>query len=262
MRIRVVNPNTTAAMTALIGASARAVAGPGVHVEAVTSAMGPASIESHYDEALSVPGLLAAVAEGETRGIDAYVVACFGDPGLDAARELARGPVVGIAEAAMHAAALLGRGFSVVTTLDRTIGRAWDLAARYTAPGACRGVHACEIAVLDLEADPHLADRVAARAGRALERDGSDVIVLGCAGMAGLCAAVSERLGGVPVIDGVSAATLAAQSLVTLGLRTSERSEFARPRPKQYTGGLEAFQMETLPPESANRPVSRGSRAM
>src|SRR3954452_17197230 len=108
MRIRVINPNTTASMTALIGASARAVAGPGTTVEAVTSSMGPASIESHYDEALAVPGLLAAVADGERSGADGYVVACFGDPGLDAAREIAAGPVVGIAEAAMHAATLLG----------------------------------------------------------------------------------------------------------------------------------------------------------
>jgi allantoin racemase len=253
MRIMVVNPNTTAAMTALIGASARAVAGPGVRVDAITSAMGPASIESHYDEALSVPGLLAAVAAGEASDVDGYVIACFGDPGLDAARELARGPVVGIAEAAMHAAALLGRGFSVVTTLDRTRGRAWELAARYTAPGACRGVYACEIPVLALEADPHLTERVTALAARALERDGSDVIVLGCAGMAGLCEAVSAEL-GVPVVDGVSAATLLVQSLVTLGLATSARSEYAPPPPKAYTGALFAA--------SANSPVSRGSSAM
>ncbi|WP_426504792.1 aspartate/glutamate racemase family protein [Dactylosporangium sp. McL0621] len=260
MRIRVVNPNTTAAMTALIGASARAVAGPGVLVEAVTSPMGPVSIESHYDEALSVPGLLAAIADGEASDVDGYVVACFGDPGLDAARELARGPVVGIAEAAMHAAALLGRGFSIVTTLDRTRGRAWELAHRYTAPGVCRGVHACDIPVLELEADPHLTDRVAALAGRALEEDGADVIVLGCAGLAGLCEEVSARL-GVPVVDGVSAATVLVQSLVTLGLRTSVRAEYAPPRPKPYTGALAGFGM-TIQSGSANRPVSRGSSAM
>jgi len=89
MRIRVVNPNTTASMTALIEASARAVAGPGTVLDAVTSAAGPASIEGHYDEAVAVPGLLAAVAAGEQEGVDGYVVACFGEPGLDAARELA-----------------------------------------------------------------------------------------------------------------------------------------------------------------------------
>ncbi|WP_432843072.1 aspartate/glutamate racemase family protein [Dactylosporangium sp. CA-092794] len=240
MRIRVVNPNTTAEMTARIEVNARAVAGPGVTVEAVTSAMGPASIESHYDEALSVPGVLAAVADGEASGVDGYVIACFGDPGLDAARELARGPVVGIAEAAMHAATLVGRGFSVVTTLDRTRGRAWELAARYGAAGACRGVHACDIPVLELDRDPHLADRVTALAGRALERDDSDVIVLGCAGMADLCATVAARL-GVPVVDGVAAATLFVQSLVTLGLRTSPRGEFAPPPAKRYSGPLSGF---------------------
>lgn len=235
MRIMVVNPNTTAEMTAKIEQSARAVAGPGTRIDAVTSSMGPASIESHYDEALSVPGVLAAVRAGAAAGADGYVIACFGDPGLDAAREVAAGPVVGIAEAAMHAAALLGRGFSVVTTLERTRGRAWDLAARYVAPGACRGVHACDIPVLELDRDPAVTDRVVALARAALARDGSDVIVLGCAGMADLPHVVAQRV-GVPVVDGVSAATLLVQTLVTLGLGTSKHGEYAPPPPKRYTG--------------------------
>ena len=243
MRIRVINPNTTASMTALIEASARAVAGPGTAVDAVTAAMGPASIESHYDEALAVPGLLAAIADGERSGVHGYVVACFGDPGLDAARELAAGPVVGIAEAAMHAATLLGRGFSVVTTLERTRGRAHDLAARYCPPGACKGVHACDIPVLELEGDPATLKRVVAVARTALDRDGSDVIVLGCAGMADLCAAAAAEL-GVPVIDGVTAATVLVQSLVTLGLKTSKQGEYAAPPAKPQTGLLSRF---TLP---------------
>jgi allantoin racemase len=240
MHIRVINPNTTAEMTARIEVNARAVAGPGTLLDAVTSSTGPASIESHYDEALSVPGLLAEIAAGELSGVDGYVIACFGDPGLDAARELAKGPVIGIAEAAMHAASFVGRGFSVVTTLDRTRGRAWDLAARYVAAGACRGVHACDIPVLELDQDPLVLDRVVALARKALAHDDADAIVLGCAGMADLCAAVSQQL-GVPVIDGVAAATLFVQSLVTLGLHTSTRNEFAAPPPKHYTGLLKPF---------------------
>ncbi|MFI1987952.1 aspartate/glutamate racemase family protein [Actinoplanes sp. NPDC020271] len=240
MLIRVVNPNTTASMTGLIEASARAVAGPGVVVEGVTATMGPASIESHYDEALAVPGLLAAVTAGERDGVDGYVVACFGDPGVDAAREVAAGPVVGIAEAAMHAATLVGRGFSVVTSLARTRGRALDLASRHAPAGACRGVWACDIPVLALESDPAAVTRVAALARQALDHDGSDVIVLGCAGMAGFCAEVSAAV-GVPVIDGVAAATLLVQSLVTLGLRTSKRDEYAPPPVKAYSGILTAF---------------------
>ncbi|MFI5936771.1 aspartate/glutamate racemase family protein [Actinoplanes sp. NPDC051494] len=241
MLVRVINPNTTAAMTRSIEDSARAVAGPGTHVEAVNPAMGPASIESHYDEALSVPGILTEVARGENEGVDAYVIACFGDPGLDAARELAHGPVVGIAEAAMHAAGLLGRGFSVVTTLDRTKGRAWELAHRYGAP--CRGVYACDIPVLDLDKDPSVLDRVVTLAESALRADDSDVLVLGCAGMADLAARASARL-GVPVVDGVAAATLFAQSLVTMGLRTSTRTEYARPPVKNYTGLLRPWKID------------------
>jgi allantoin racemase len=240
MRIRVINPNTTVSMTATIEKCARAVAGPGTLIEAVTPAMGPASIESHYDEALSVPGILAEIADGEANGVDGYLIACFGDPGLDAARELARGPVLGIAEAAMHAASFLGRGFSVVTTLGRTRGRAWDLAEHYGLGRFCRGVHACEIPVLALETDPAAQAVITEACRRALESDGSDAIVLGCAGMADLCAAISASV-GVPVVDGVAAGTLFVQSLVTLGLVTGARGEFAAPPPKPYTGLLTPF---------------------
>jgi allantoin racemase len=237
VHIKVVNPNTSLAMTGLIEKSARAVAGPHTTVTAVNPAMGPASIESHYDEALSVPGVLAEIASGERDGVDGYVIACFGDPGLDAARERANGPVVGIAEAAMRTAAFLGRGFSVVTTLDRTRGRAWDLADRYGLRGFCRGVHACGVPVLDLDGAAGL---IAAACGSAVRADDSDAVVLGCAGMAGLCAEIAAEI-GVPVVDGVSAATLMVQSLVTMGLSTGSRAEFAPPPPKPYTGLLREF---------------------
>ena len=240
MRIRVINPNTTVSMTATIEKCARAVAGPGTLIEAVTSPMGPASIESHYDEALSVPGILAEIADGEAHHVDGYVIACFGDPGLDAARELATGPVLGIAEAAMHVASFLGRGFSVVTTLGRTRGRAHDLAEHYGMTRSCLGVHACEIPVLDLETDPRAQAVITEACGRALDQDGSDAIVLGCAGMADLCAAISAEI-GAPVVDGVAAATVLVQSLITLDLATGSRGEFAAPPVKRYTGLISSF---------------------
>lgn len=244
MRIRVVNPNTTSSMTDLIGACARSVAGgPGVEVDAVTSTMGPASIESHYDEALAVPGILAEIARGDAEGVDGYVLACFGDPGLEAARELAQGPVVGIAEAAMRTGAYLGRSFSVVTTLGRTRGRAWDLAETYGVARACRGVHACEIAVLDLETSSDARERIAQACREALALDESDVIVLGCAGMADLCEDISRAI-GAPVVDGVAAATVTVEGLVRLGLRTSAVGEYASPPPKAYTGLLAGFALD------------------
>jgi allantoin racemase len=242
MLVKVVNPNTTASMTQAIGACARAVAGPGTLIEAVSPSMGPASIESHYDEALSVPGLLAEVLAGEEIGVDGYVVACFGDPGLQAAREVARGPVVGIAEAAMHTAALLGRGFTVVTTLSRTRGRAWDLAAQYGLRGQCLNVRACELGVLELETDPSARKAIVETCRDAVEHDDADAIVLGCAGMAPLCAELAAEV-GVPVIDGVAAATLMVQSLVTLGLAKRHGGEWAPPPRKPYAGLLGAFAM-------------------
>jgi allantoin racemase len=236
IQIWVINPNTTQAMTDTIEACARAVVSPGVSVIGVTSEIGPPSIESHYDEARSVPGVLQAVERGEREGADGYVIACFGDPGLDAAREIATGPVIGIAEAAMQTASHLGRGFSVVTTLARTMGRAADLAERYGMHRFCLGIHACELAVLDLDTDPNARKIVTEACREAVESDGSDVVVLGCAGMADMCRDISAEL-RVPVIDGVTAATLTVQSLVAMGLGTSKRGEFAPPVPKDYSGG-------------------------
>ncbi|MBO3083173.1 aspartate/glutamate racemase family protein [Cellulomonas fengjieae] len=241
MHIRVINPNTTRAMTDLIGRSARVVAAPGTVVDAVQPTMGPASIESHYEEALAVPGLLEQVALGESEGVDGYVVACFGDPGVDAARELARGPVIGIAEAAMHAAALVGRRFTVVTTLGRTTARARELADRYGFRESCVAVRACEISVLGLE-QPGARERLTAECRRAVQQDGADAVVLGCAGMAELCAAIADDI-GVPVVDGVAAGTVLVQSLLALGLRPGAGGEYAPPPAKPMSGLLAGFEI-------------------
>ncbi|MBN9266470.1 MAG: aspartate/glutamate racemase family protein, partial [Hyphomicrobium sp.] len=107
MRIRIINPNTTAAMTATIARAAEEAAAAGTTIEAITSPTGPVSIEGYFDEAMSLPGLLIEVRKGEAAGADAHVIACFDDTGLDAARQIAAGPVIGIGEAAYHAATLI-----------------------------------------------------------------------------------------------------------------------------------------------------------
>lgn len=241
MKLKIINPNTTQSMTDKIGQCAAAVAAPGTRIAAVSPRMGPASIESHYDEALSVPGILDEILAGEQDGTDGYVIACFGDPGLYAARELARGPVIGVAEAAMHMASMVGTSFSVVTTLARTCNIAWHLAERYGMKRFCRAVHACDLPVLELERPGSDARRIVAEACRsALARDGSDCIVLGCAGMADLCEEIAEAI-GAPVIDGVSAAVKMAEGMVSIRLGTSKRGDWARPLPKAYAGMLAPF---------------------
>ncbi|ACD16729.1 aspartate/glutamate racemase family protein [Paraburkholderia phytofirmans] len=241
MRIKLINPNTTQRMTEAMGRCAREVAAPGTEVIAVNPTMGPPSIEGYYDEALATPGLLAEVAAGEGEGCDGYVIACFGDPGLYAARELARGPVIGIAEAAMHAASVLAPGFSVVTTLARTCGMAWHLAERYGMKRFCRNVRATDVAVLDLDKPGSAARRIILdECRRALAEDGSDAIVLGCAGMAELCAEIEDAL-GAPVIEGVTAAVKWTEALVALRLSTAKRGDYARPLAKRYDGALASF---------------------
>jgi allantoin racemase len=234
MKLLLVNPNTSAAMTASIAAAARAVAAPGTEIAAVQPSFGPLSIEGHFDEAVAAAGVAEQLRHAAPH--DAAVIACFGDPGLEAAREATGAPVLGIAEAAFHAASFLATGFSVVTTMQRTCVIAERLVQRYGFERVCRGVHGTDIPVLALE---DLAEATVAQiedcARAALARDRSGAIVLGCAGMAGLCRTLQQRL-DVPVVDGVAAAVKFAEGLVALGLRTSPHGDYARPLPKRYTG--------------------------
>lgn len=217
-----VNPNTTASMTRGIEASARAAASPATIVEATNPTSGPASIENDDDERRCVPNLLVEFMRAASRPQDrpdAYVIACFGDPGLDQARALVDGPVLGIAQAAMHAAALSAGDFSVVTSMSATVPRAWELAKTY-ASGQCLGVYAGDIPVLTIDSDPATVHPIGDLCERALAQDGSHAIVLGCAAMARFAAPLTRRL-GVPVVDGVVAATLLAETLVRLGRITA-----------------------------------------
>jgi allantoin racemase len=218
VRLLLINPNTTASMTSAIAAAATAVAHPETVVEAQNPNDGPAAIENDDDEHRCVPGLLEVLrsARDRTDGDrpDAYVVACFGDPGLAQARAEVAVPVLGIAQAAMHAAALAGGGYSVVTSMSATVPRGRELADAYT-PGACRGVHACDIPVRRIDADPATVEPIGDLCAAALRDDGSRAIVLGCAAMAPYAGTLTRRL-GVPVIDGVAAATVLAEALVRL----------------------------------------------
>jgi allantoin racemase len=213
----------------------RAAAGPGVQVQAVCPSFGPQSIEGFYDEAVAAAGVAEQVRLHGPQA-DAVVLACFGDPGLDAAREACAAPVLGVAEAAFHLASLVATGFSVVTTMTRTCVIAEHLLHKYGFERRCRGVHGTDIPVLALEdGGSACLPQLEACAREALARDRSGAIVLGCAGMAGLCAALQQRL-GVPVVDGVAAAVQLAQALVALDLRTSKQGDYATPLPKAYTG--------------------------
>jgi allantoin racemase len=236
-KILVVNPNTTASMTETIGAAARAVTASGTEIMAVTSSMGPASIEGFYDEAFAVPGLIQALLE--VHDADAGIIACFDDTGLDAARSVAPFPVVGICEAALVTAGQLAKRIAVITTLPRSIVPLEELVRRYGFAERAR-VTACNVAVLDLEkAGSGAAGKLEAGIASALD-EGAEVIVLGCAGMADLAQKLSEKF-CVPVVDGVAAAVKQAEALAGMKLRTSRRGAYAFPSAKAYAGLLAKF---------------------
>lgn len=234
--IQVINPNTSEAMTATIAAAARVVAAPGNEILAVCPQEGAPSIEGHFDEAVAALGVLEQVRLGREAGVDGHIIACFGDPGLLAARELARAPVIGIAEAAMHFATLVATRFSIVTTLPRTLVIARHLLHQYGFERHCAGLHAIDLPVLALEDGSGVAqEKVRAQCIQAIERDGSGAVVLGCGGMADLARQLTHEL-GVPVIDGVSAAVKMIEALAALGLRTSKQGDLAYPLAKPLSG--------------------------
>jgi len=226
MKILVINPNTTSSMTDKIAIAARAVARPDTEIVATNSQDGPASIQGFLDVATCIPGLLAEVARHPD--VDAIVIACFDDTGVDAVRTLVKVPVLGIGEAAYHAASMIANKFSVITTLSRSVPGLENNLMRYGLAQKCARVRATDIPVLKLEeGDPATLFKIKSEIRESIAHDNTEAIVLGCAGMADLMAQLSEEF-GLPVIDGVAAGVTFAEALVNNHLRTSKIGAYSR----------------------------------
>lgn len=233
MKILVINPNTTESMTDEIGASARRAALPDTVVETATAPWGPRSIEGHFEEVIAAAATVELV-ERHRDEYDAFVVACYGDPGLFAAKEISTRPVIGIGEASTLLACMIAHKFSVVTVVDRIVPMLVDMISRYGLQDRCASVRTSGLTVLEIEHDPsRAAEEIVRAARRAVEDDGAEAIALGCAGMGLVERAVAEALPDVPVIDAVAAAVKAAEAVVGAGLRTSKVRAYATPEPKE-----------------------------
>jgi allantoin racemase len=213
---------------------ARAALPPGCDVLAVTAPRGPSSIESAADTvvaAAEVAGMVRAHPD-----VDAYLIACFGDPGLHAARELAAVPVVGIGEAAYIAAGLAAGRFAVITTLRRGIPELEDSIAAHGAAARCACVLALDIPVAEQGAAfPDTTDAIVAAARRAVGEHGADALILACGGMADVARAVRDAV-GVPVCDGVGFGAVLAYGLWSAGIPTSRGGTYAPPERIPYSG--------------------------
>ncbi|KAA0916026.1 aspartate/glutamate racemase family protein [Aquicoccus porphyridii] len=240
MRIHVVNPNSSMGMTQQIGRVARQVASTGTTIDLTRGVAAPASIEGYTDEALCVPPMLEQIRAAEARGADAHVIACFDDPGIGAAREVAVKPVIGICEASVRVALLLSSRFSVVTTLPRSIPIIEDLVDGYGAGRRCRNVRAINLPVLAVEEDQSAANTLLAAEIMAAKReDRAEAIILGCAGMSELCNSLTATT-GVLVIDGVTAAVRLAEAVAGTGYVTSKLGGYAAPLEKAGGFGRDA----------------------
>lgn len=232
MRIQIINPNTSKEMTQSIFEAAEKVALPTSEIIAVCPDHGVASIEGHYDEAIASAELLKLIAQGKEQNVDGHIIACFGDPALHAARELAQAPVIGIAEAAFHMATLVATKFSIVTTLPRTKIMAEHLLDQYGFWHKCAKIHAIDLPVLQLETHTKTTYKALLKScEHAKNHDDIGAIVLGCGGMAKMTAQLSSAL-GIPVIDGVGAAVKLIESLHGLELKTSKWGDYANPLQK------------------------------
>lgn len=233
MRILVVNVNTTQAMTQAIGRQAMAIAASGTEIVPLTPKFGAESVEGNYESYLAAVAVMETVRD-YPEPFDAVIQAGYGEHGREGLQELLDVPVVDITEAAASTAMFLGRKYSVVTTLDRTVPLIEDRLRLAGLMQRCASVRASGTAVLDLERDPDAAvEAIVAEAVHAVEDDCAEVICLGCGGMAELIQRVGART-GVPVVDGVSAAVTIAEALVRLGLSTSKIRTYATPNPKAF----------------------------
>ncbi|MDA0801405.1 MAG: aspartate/glutamate racemase family protein [Proteobacteria bacterium] len=229
-KIVVINPNTTASMTDRIRLVSESVISDDFCLTVVNPSSGPASIEGYYDEAMSLAGLLDLVKQHHDAA--GFVIACFDDTGLDAARCLTASPVVGIGEAAYHMASMISNKFGVVTTLSRSIPALEHNLVRYGLAARCSGVRASDIPVLEVEASNGTAfDRINAEVEQAIKTDKAEAIVLGCAGMAELGATLHD-LHNIPVLDGISCAIKQVEAMIYLNLKNSNIGGYAKPRQK------------------------------
>jgi allantoin racemase len=235
MKLLLVNPNITAAMTESMAAEARHYASPSTEIIAVTAEFGTQYAENRVEAAIASHAVLDALAK-HADGCDAAMISAFGDPGLAAAREFADIPVVGIQESAILTAWMLGRRYSIICLTPRL--RTWyiECAQEHGLAGRLASVRALDLPIPDItQAKDQLRDRLFKECMLAIEQDEAEVIIFGGGPIAGLAREVREVV-PVPCLDGVSCAVRMAEALVGLHPRPAERGSFARPRAKPASG--------------------------
>jgi len=235
MNLLLINPNTSQSVTDLIEAEARRVAAPGTNISVLTASFGVAYIETRFESLIGAYAVATLAAEHYEKH-DAIIVAAFGDPGIDGPREALGIPVVGLTEAALMSACLLGKRFSI-TAISRRITawygecvRANGLIDRLASIRSLDG----PLQDIGRVKEDHT-ERLKTLCMSAINNDGADVIIIAGAPLAGLARSIKDQI-PVPVVDGVSSAVCHAQTLVTLATAPAYGGSFAPPPIKPNQG--------------------------
>jgi allantoin racemase len=226
MKILLVNPNTSASVTARIEAVARAAASPGTEIAALTAPRGVPYIATRGEAVIGAAVALEMLAEHHA-GCDAAVIAAFGDPGLYGARELLPIPVVGMAEAAMLTACMLGRRFALVSFASALEPWFRDCVELHGLERRLSGIHMLDSPFRDVGDVQEEKEALLIELCHKAIAAGADTIVLAGAPLAGFAAKVAERV-PVPLVDGVAAAVKQAETLVSLKPRKATQGSFKR----------------------------------
>ncbi|MCP4542020.1 MAG: Asp/Glu/hydantoin racemase [Chloroflexi bacterium] len=226
MKILLINPNSDPEMTSVIQTAADDFANGDFEVICRPTPSAPKFIDSYMDEIDTAAGMVQLLKQHED-AFDGFVIACQDDPNLDAMKEMTDKPVVGIAEASMKIASMLGHKFSIVSTSRTSIPNHEVQARKYHLQDALASVRAPG----DDMAGCSDEEKYMWAAQTAVQEDMAEVIVLGCAGMADLARRMSEQL-GVPVLDGVVCGLTIVTGLVRAGFSTSKIGRY-RPRPSK-----------------------------
>jgi allantoin racemase len=232
MRIFVINPNTSESVTEHIRRELEKIKRPDTELTVVNPEHGPLSIESAYDEMIAEQPTLELVRKANNERYNAIVLACFSDPALDAAKEISDIPVIGIEEVTLHMAAMLGHKFSIITSLSSRVPIR-ELHVRLRGlESTFASARAMSMPVLEMDANPAEAKaRILELARQAVQEDGAEVIVLGCAGLTGYAKDIQCQL-GVAVLDPTVVAFKTAEAITDLGLRHSKVGRFGKPLAK------------------------------
>lgn len=235
MRVLMLNPNTSPAVTELISVTARAAASPGTEIVAATAPRGVPYIATRAEAVLGGAVALEMLAELQHE-VDAVVIAAFGDPALGGARELCPVPVIGLAEAGMLTACMLGSRFAVVTFSQALEPWYRECVEWHGLAARCAGVRALDGAFSSIhEVQGEKEDLLVELARRAVDEDRADVVVLAGAPLAGFASRVADRI-PVPAVDCVAASVKQAEALVALRPRKAVQGTYRRPDPKHSTG--------------------------